>query len=264
MMKPIWKPALFFVFCLAIFLIINVPVGLILNQLALPKNFKLNGVKGQITSGRIATVEAHNFPFRDINYQTDLSCLLSLHVCYQVNYQNGKAYISFNPLTNITQIKQFDVEYSLVELLPLMGQMLVKPAGEIKLKFNQINIHHLNVNQIKIGHIEGLALWRNVGIVGEDINLGDYQFEVEREDSSYRFKLTDRQAVQVIDGTGRLKSNGEYLLDIKIQADSSLDDNIKSMLALVAKKKGLNEYLIYRQGQLPPHFIRQLLFSDAL
>jgi hypothetical protein len=236
MMKPIWKPALFFVFCLAIFLIINVPVGLILNQLALPKNFKLNGVKGQITSGRIATVEAHNFPFRDINYQTDLSCLLSLHVCYQVNYQNGKAYISFNPLTNITQIKQFDVEYSLVELLPLMGQMLVKPAGEIKLKFNQINI----------------------------INLGDYQFEVEREDSSYRFKLTDRQAVQVIDGTGRLKSNGEYLLDIKIQADSSLDDNIKSMLALVAKKKGLNEYLIYRQGQLPPHFIRQLLFSDAL
>ena len=264
MMKPIWKPALFFVFCLAIFLIINLPVGLILNQLALPKNFKLNGVKGQITSGRIATVEAYNFPIRDINYQADLSCLLSLHVCYQINYQNGRAHVSFNPLTNITQIKQFDVKYSFAELFPLMGQMLVKPAGELNLKFNQINIHHHNVNQIKMGHIDGLALWRNAGVVGEDINLGDYQFEVAREDSSYRFKLTDRQAVLGIGGTGRLKSNGEYLLDIKIQANASLDDNIRSMLALVAQKKGLNQYVIYRQGQLPQHFIRQLLFSDAL
>ena len=122
----------------------------------------------------------------------------------------------------------------------------------------------MNVNQIKMGHIDGLALWRNAGVVGEDINLGDYQFEVAREDSSYRFKLTDRQAVLGIDGTGRLKSNGEYLLDIKIQANASLDDNIRSMLALVAQKKGLNQYVIYRQDQLPQHFIRQLLFSDAL
>ncbi|MFT5548626.1 MAG: hypothetical protein ACI9CO_000542 [Candidatus Azotimanducaceae bacterium] len=264
MMKPIWKLALFFVFCLAIFLVINVPVVLILNQVALPKGIKLNDVKGQITSGHIAVAHVNNFPIRDINYEADLFCLLSLRVCYQINYQNGKATISFNPLTSNTEIRQFDVEYSLAELSPLMSQLLVKPAGELNLKFNRINIHHNNVNQIKIGHIDGLALWRNVGVVGEDINLGDYQFEVAREDNSYRFKLTDRQAALGMDGTGRLKSNGEYLLDIKIQADSGLDNSIKSMLTLAAKKKGLNEYVIYRQGQLAPHFIRQLLFSDGL
>lgn len=264
MMKPTWKPTLFFAFCLAIFLIINVPVGLILNQLALPKNFKLNGVKGQITSGHIAAVEVNNFSVLDINYQADLSCLLSLHVCYQINYLNGQVTISFNPLTNNTQIKQLDIQYSLAELSPLMDQMLVKPSGELNLKFNQINILHSNVNQIKIGHIDGLAIWRNAGVVGEDINLGDFQFEVAREDSSYRFKLTDRQAALGIEGSGRLKSNGKYLLDIKIQADTGLDNNIKSMLAIAAKKKGLNEYIIYRQGQLPPHIIRQLQFSDTL
>ena len=67
-----------------------------------------------------------------------------------------------------------------------------------------------------------------------------------------------------IDGTGRLKSNGEYLIDIKIKADLSLDNNIKSMLTLAAKKKGLNEYAINRQGLLPPHLTNQLLFSDEL
>jgi hypothetical protein len=264
MMKPLWKPALFFVFCLAIFLVVNLPVGLILNQVALPNGIKLNGVKGQITSGHIAVVDVNNFPIRDINYEADLFCLLSFHVCYQINYQNGKATISFSPLTSNTEIRQFDAKYELAELSPLMSQLFIKPKGEVNLKFNQINIHHNNVNQIKMGHIDGLVLWRNAGVVGEDINLGDYQFEVVSEDNSYRFKLTDKQALLGMDGTGRLKSNGEYLLDIKIKADSGLDNNIKSMLTLTAKKKGLNEYVIYRQDQLPPHLAEQLLFSDAL
>ncbi len=219
-------------------------------------------VKGQIISDHIAAAYANNFPVRDINYEADLSCLLTLHVCYQIKYQNGKANTSFNPLTNNTVIEQLDVEYSMAELSPLMTQLLVKPTGELSLKFTQINIKHLinnsdinksNVNQIKIGNIDGLAIWRNAGIEGEDINLGDYQLGVAREDNSYRFKLTDRKAILDIDGTGLLKPNGEYLVDIKIQADSGLNSNIKSMLTLVAKKKGLNEYAIHRQGLLPPH-----------
>jgi hypothetical protein len=258
-MKKISKPTLFFIFCLAIFLIINLPVALILKQVILPNDLKLYGVKGQVTSGHITVAYANNFPVRDINYEAGLSCLLTLQVCYQVNYQNGKANISFNPFTHNTVIEQLDVEYSMVELAPLMNQLLFKPTGELKLKFNQINI-----KQSKISNINGLAIWSNAGVAGEDINLGDYQLDVDREDNSYRFKLTDRQAILDIDGTGRLKSNGEYLLDIKILADSGLDNNIKSMLTLAAKKKGLNEYTIYRQGLLPPQLANQLIFSNDI
>lgn len=263
-MKKIWKPTLFFVFCLAIFLIINLPVALILNQVVLPNDIKLDGVKGRVTSGHIVAVYANNFPIRDINYETDLSCLLTLDVCYQINYQNGKANFSFNPFTNSTVIEQLDVEYSMAELAPLMNKLLFKPAGELNLKFNQINLKQSNVNQIQIGNIDGQVIWSNAGIVGEDINLGDYQLGVTREDNNYRFNLTDRQAVLKIDGTGRLKLNGEYLIDINIKADSGLDDNIKSMLTLAAKKKGLNEYTINRQGLLPPHLTSQLLLSDDI
>jgi hypothetical protein len=268
MIKKILKPTLFFTFCLVIFLIINLPVGLVLKQVVLANDIKLHGVKGQITSGHIGAVYVNNFPIRDINYETDLSCLLLLNVCYQINFQNGKANISFNPLINITVIEQLDIEYSLAELAPLMNQLLVKPTGELNLKFNQINIKHRvsksNVNQIKIGNIDGLVIWRNAGVEGENINLGDYQLGVAREDNNYRFELTDRKAIHDIDGTGRLKPNGEYWLDIKIQADSGLDSNIKSMLTLAAKKKGLNEYVIHRQGLLPPHLTNQLIFSDDI
>ena len=258
-MKEIWKPTLLFVFCLVIFLAINIPVTLILKQVTLPNNIKLDGVKGKLTSGQIAAVYANDFPIRDIYYEADLSCLLTLHVCYQINYQNGKANISFNPLSNNVDIEQLDIEYSMAELAPLMNQLLVKPTGELSLEFDQVSIQ-----QNKIRNIDGLAIWSNAGVAGEDINLGDYQLDIERGDNSYRFKLTDRKAMLGIDGTGRLKSNGEYLLDIKIQADSSLDDNIKSMLSLAAKKKGLNEYTVHRQGQLPPRLTSQLIFSDDI
>jgi len=256
-MNKIWKSTLFFVFCLAIFLVIKLPIALILKQVELPKDIKLYGVKGQITSGHIAAAYANNFPVRNINYEADLSCLLKIQVCYQINYQNGMASISFSPLTNTTVIEQVEVKYTMEELAPLMSQLLVKPTGELSLKFKKVVL-----NQNKISNINGLAIWSNAGVVGEDINLGDYQLGVIREDDSYRFKLTDRKAILNIDGTGRLKPNGEYLIDIKVLTDSGLDKNIKSMLLLTAKKKGLNEYTINRQGQLPPHLISQLSFSE--
>ena len=256
-MNKIWKPTLFFVFCLTVFIVIKFPIAMILKQVELSNDIKLYGVRGQITSGHIAAAYTNNFPIRDINYEADLSCLLTLQVCYQINYQNGMANISFSPLTNTTVIEQLDVEYTMAELAPLMNQLLVKPTGELNLKIEKIGL-----NQNKISHINGLVIWSNAGVVGEDINLGDYQLGVVREDDSYRFELTDRKAILDIDGTGRLKPNGEYLIDIKVLTDSGLDNNIKSMLALTATKKGLNEYTINRQGQLPAHLASQLLFSD--
>jgi hypothetical protein len=244
-------------FCLAIFLVIKLPIALILKQVELPNDIKVYGVRGQITSGHIAEAYTNNFPIRDINYEADLSCLITLHLCYQINYQNGKANISFDLLTNSTVIEQLDVEYTMAELAPLMNQLLVKPTGELNLKFIKIGLKHN-----KISYINGLAIWSNAGVVGEDINLGGYQLGIVLEDDSYRLKLTDRKAILDIDGTGRLKPNGEYLIDIKILTDLGLDDKIKSMLALTAKKKGLNEYAINRQGQLPPHLTNLLSFSD--
>ena len=257
-MKKIWKPTLFFVLCLLVFLVVNLPVSLILGQIAVPNNIKLNGVKGRVTSGRIDAIYVNQFPILDINYNVDLSCLLTLSICYQVTYQNGSGNISFAPLTNTAAIQQLNVDYAMTELSSLMEQLLVKPTGELNLNFHQISI-----KQSKITNVEGLAIWSNAGIEGEDINLGTYQLGVVREKESYQFELIDKKAVLDIDGKGRLKSNGQYLLDIKILTESSLNDSIKSILELATRKKGLNEYSLHREGQLPSQIVNQLEFSDT-
>lgn len=256
-MKKHWKSTLFFVLCLLVFVVINTPLTLILGQISLPNNIKLNGVKGAIIGGKVTAIYVNQFPILDINYRADLSCLLTLSLCYQIDYQNGTGNISFNPLTRTTTIRQLDIDYTMTELSSLMNQLLVKPTGELNLKLNQINIQ-----QHKISNLEGFAIWSNAGIAGEDINLGDYQLDIVREVDSYRFELTDREATLDIDGKGQLKSNGQYSFDIKIVAKSNLDTRIKGMLDLVARKKGLNEYAILRQGSLPQPLINQLDFTD--
>jgi hypothetical protein len=256
-MKKIWKPTLFFVTCLVVFIAINMPVVLILGQLKLPASIIFHGVTGQLNSGQIEELNANRFPIQDIRYQADLSCLFKFTICYQIDYQNGRAHVSFNLLSSKTEISELDVEYSLADLTPLMSQLLVIPTGELNLKFDQIMI-----DQNKIGQIEGIAIWSDAGIEGEAINLGDYQLDINSEDKSYKVELKDNNATLDIDGNGRLNSDGQYLLDIKIVAKSSLDSGIKSVLELVAKKKGLYEYNLSRQGRLPRQFVDQLAFSD--
>lgn len=256
-MKKIWKPVLFFVICLFVLLAINMPLALMLEQFTLPNNIKLNGVQGRLHSGKINAIYVNRFPVEDVNYRVDLSCLLTLQICYQIDYLNGRGNISFNPLTHTATIRQLNVDYSMTELAVFMNQLLVKPTGELRLEINQIKI-----KQNKISNIEGLAIWSNAGIEGEDISLGDYQLSVFPDAESYRFELIDRDATLDIEGKGRLKSNGQYLFDINIVAKSDLDSRVKSILALVAQKKGLNDYVVQRQGQLQPQLINQVDFSD--
>lgn len=257
-MKKIWKPTLFFIFCLLVSLVINLPVAVILGEINVPANIKLSGVTGRLSEGQVSQIYVNQFPIQDVNYHADLSCLLTLNICYQINYLNGTGRISFNPLTNQATIQKLDVDYSMAELSPLMSQLLVKPTGDLSLKANLIGI-----KQNKINNIDGFAIWSNAGVAGENINLGAYQLGIVREDESYRIELTDRDAILDIDGKGRLKSNGQYTVEINIKAKSGLDASIKSLLELSTRKRGLNEYSFNRQGQLPPQVISQLAFSDS-
>ena len=255
-MKKICKPALFFVICLAIFIAINTPMALVLGRVKLPDNIIFYGVDGQLRSGQIDALYINQLPLRNIRYQADLSCLLILHICYQIDYQNGAARVSVNLLTNQTDINKLDVDYPLAALSPLMSQLLVKPTGRLNLQFD-----HIGINQNKIGPVQGVVKWRGAGIQGEKFNLGDYQLDIVREDNRYQVKLTDQGAMLGIDGKGSLKPDGQYLLDIKIVPKSSLDASVKSTLELVAKKQGLNQYNIQRQGQLPAPLLNRLAFS---
>ena len=108
---------------------------------------------------------------------------------------------------------------------------------------------------------DALTSWTDAGIIGEDFNLGDYQLEITKDSNLYRFILQDKDAVLDIDGEGKLSSDGNYSLNINIQARAGLDSQIKNALELIAQKKGLNQYLVRRSGQLDSKISSYLFFD---
>ncbi len=68
MFKP-WKFVLFFVLCLAVALLINLPVQQVLPYVKLPQSVRMAGIDGSLFSGSAAEVRINDFPIRGIQYR---------------------------------------------------------------------------------------------------------------------------------------------------------------------------------------------------
>ena len=64
-----------------------------------------------------------------------------------------------------------------------------------------------------------------------------------------------------INGKGDLKPDGNYSLNIDINAKSGLETRIKNALELVASKKGLRQYNIRRSGTSDKRLLSYLSFD---
>ena len=248
--RAAWKPALFFLFCLVIAVLINLPVSLILARVKLPDHISISGLQGTAFHGAASELLVNAYPIRQIDYQAEYSCLLAASLCYRLKFEDGTASLRFEPITNTIEITGLDADIPMQRLSQLSNQTLVSPSGSLKL-----DIDKLVIKQGKLTDISAIAIWQDAGVVGEDFDLGDYQLEIEKGIDQYRFILKDNDAMLAIDGKGILATNGQYSLNIDIKARPGLNPQIKNVLELIAKKKGLNQYLIHRTGQLNIDFI---------
>ena len=244
-LKTTWKLVLFLLLCLFIALLINMPVNRVLEQASIPANIKITLLAGTLFKGQASELRFNGFPVRQLEYQADLSCLLTARLCYRFEFDNGEAHLGYSPFTNLIEITGLDVEVPVADLNAMSQQMLVSPSGSLQLKTDK-----LMIRQGKLTDIDAIAVWKNAGITGEDFELGDYQLRINKDSKQYRFSLQDNDAVLDIDGKGSLSSNGNYSLNVDIKAQAGLDSRIKNVLELIARKKGLNQYTINRSGQL--------------
>jgi hypothetical protein len=255
-LKAVWRPALFFLVCLAIALLINTPARLVLNQLQTPDNLKISRLQGTLFSGEVGELRIGQLPINQLVYRIDLSCLLTAAVCYQLAFEDGMVRIAFQPISQTISLSEVDAEFPVQQLAALGNQLLVRPSGSLRIESDVITMR-----QGKLVEIEALATWTAAGIIGEDFNLGDYQLEITKNAGLYRPILQDNDAVLDIDGEGKLSSDGNYSININIQARAGLDSRIKNALELVAQKKGLNQYFVRRSGQLDSMVLSFLLFE---
>ena len=245
----------FFVLCLSLALIINMPVSHVLAQFKLPNNISLSGVKGTVFDGNIDSLVVNKIQLSDLGYTFKPGCLLNLKACYEIDADQGQGQISANPIDQSIDLNGFEINYPLENLAAFSDKLLVRPSGDL-----QIFIDTLNLKQERVGQVNARVLWQQAGIVGEAIELGDYELTIIQASQCYQFELKDLKALLTVNGNGQLKSSGQYSMNIAIESQPGLDQVIKSALEFVAKKKGLNRYDIRRSGQLPNQVLDHLSF----
>lgn len=245
----------FFVLCLCSALIVNLPVVHLLAQIKLPNAVLLGGVKGTVFNGKIDRLLVNQVPVDDLAYSFKPGCLLNLKICYDLESDLGKGQIQANPFDQSLDLNDFEINYPLENLVAFANQLLVRPSGNL-----QIYIDTLSLKQQKVGQVNARILWQQAGIVGESVELGNYELTVAEATEGYQFELKDLKALLTVDGKGQLKADGKYSMNINILSQPGLNQSIKSALEFVAKKKGLNRYDVRRTGKLPAQVLKHLLF----
>jgi hypothetical protein len=248
----------FFIVCLAIALVFNMPLVHVLAEVKLPANVRISNFNGTLIKGRIDVLEVNNLQATGVHYRHDPRCIFSLEWCYNLVFDQGEVSASANALDQTVTLTDSKLAYPVSEVVTMFPALLVKPTGDVELIIDQLTI---NQNQVLLE--SGALIWRNAGVEGESVDLGEYRLDAVLSNEAYDFTVTDNDALLKIDGKGQLKSNGQYNLDVSIESEPGLQNSIKTALEFVAKKRGLNQYSVSQSGRISQRMIAQLSFGQS-
>ena len=250
-----WKFILFFLLCLMFALLSNLPIQQVLPHLQLPASIQLVGVRGTAFRGTAQAIIIDQFPLRAISYRNLPSCFLLLEACYQISYGQGTVQLAYNVLNGDTEINDTRVEYPVAELVKHVPNVPVNPVGRLELVIDK-----LSMVQGKPTALNGQLIWRDMGIDndGSKISIGDYQVDFTGDQQKLDFKLSDLDASLAVTGKGEVRADGQYNVDIRIEAQTGIDPKVKNVLDLFATKVDYNKYRVEQKGRLPPNLTRRL------
>jgi len=246
---------IFFILCLCVALVVNMPVVHLLAQVKLPNTIVLSGVNGTLFSGNVDSLLVNQVQIDDLSYDFNADCIAELKFCYDIDADLGQGQVWANPFDQSLELDDFEINYPLEKLAAFADQLLVRPSGNL-----QVLIDSLTLKQQLVSQVDARVLWRQAGIVGEAIELGDFELKIKPASQGYQFELKDLKALLTVDGKGQLKADGNYSLNVNILSQPGLDPSIKSALEFIAKKKGLNRYDVHRAGRLPGQVLKHLSF----
>jgi general secretion pathway protein N len=254
-MTGLWKLTLFFLFCLVIALLVNLPMQQVLPHVKLPATVRLAGVSGTVFDGTAQEVVINEFPLRSVNYHYLPSCLPLLKLCYGITYEKGDLRVAYNLLNGGTEVSEAMIEYRASELVQYLPNAPVKPAGRV-----QLQVDELTMLQGRMTTANGKLIWRNLGLDDESVkvDLGDYQVDFVGDQAKYDFKISDLDASLDVSGKAEIKPDGQYSLDVNVGSETGIDSNVKSVLNLVAVKTGYDKYRVQQKGRLSPAMTQQL------
>jgi hypothetical protein len=254
-MFRIWKYMLFFLLCLVVALLFNLPISHVLPYVKLPGSVQLSDVDGNVLQGSAGEVRINDFPIRGIRYRYLPSCIPLLKICYRIDYDQGQLQVAYDVLNGDTEISKTRIEYPVSSLLAYVPNALVRPVGRLQLRVAELSMLGENLVTAR-----GELIWRDLGLDddGIKIDVGDYQVDFTGNAQQYDFTVSDLDAALNVSGKGNITAAGLYEVDIKISAQGDIDPQVKSVLNLVAVRSSVNKYRIEQKGSLPADITRQL------
>ncbi len=254
-MFKIWKLTLFFLLCLVVALLFNLPIRQVLPYVELPAMVQLTGIDGTVIRGRAQQINVNNFPLRDVSYRHQPACISTLKVCYRIEYEHGTAQVAYDLLNGDTEVNDARVEYPASEIARQIPNVPVIPQGRLEL-----DIDELELLDGRPTAVSGKLVWRDLGIDDEGIklNIGDYRVDFSGNPQQYDFRFSDLDAKLEVNGDGKIDSDGQYSVDIRIESQDSIEPQVKTLLGLVAANISYNKYRVEQNGRVSPNLASRL------
>jgi hypothetical protein len=255
MIGKLWKFILFFLLCLAIALLFNLPIQNVLTYVKPPDSVRLAGIDGTIVGGKAREIVIDQFPLRDIEYRYMPSCIPLLKICYRIDYSQGKLQVAYDLLNGDTEVVDVRIQYPVAELTRHMPGLIVQPVGHLELEMDELRFF-----EGRPLALSGKLIWRDFGLddEGVDFIVGDYQADFTGSPQQYDFKLKDLSGELDVKGKGKIRPGGDYDLEVRIIATDNTSAQVRHVLGLVAKRINHSNFIVQQNGRLPPSISRQL------
>ncbi len=239
-----------FLGALFISLLINTPINQLFRFIELPQDIQLQGVTGTISSGHIENLHYQGFSVSGIDFKIRSSCIINATICYQFESNDYELYINIEKRVLSSEYLLTRSTFQLdSDLFSRFSQWLIRPKGRIN-----INVEKLSFLESKLSGLNAEVDWVDAGIEGEEQVLGDYHALITTDTDKIRVQLSDSEGLLSVQGGVDINRNGQYLVDIQLNSQPSLNPSVKSALDIMAKKTGLNQYAIKRTDTLPAKF----------
>lgn len=179
-----------FVLVYLFFMVSQTPAQWVVNQISLPKEIALQGVKGSIGQGSIKRIIVDGYSINDVNIEVNLLSLLMFNPSVDatfggalVNGPEGKA--SLSHLFGDIEVSHGQVLVAANDI----AQQLTLPIPLTAQKFIDVNIETFVMGKPLCQQLSGTVQWDNAGIkaLDETVALGTLSGQLQCEKGLVKF-----------------------------------------------------------------------------
>lgn len=236
-MKIIFRLILLWGIFFSLFLLVTIPAERIINELKIDPKFEYGSVSGPWWEFEFDWLEYQSVSLNNVKVKLQFNCLISLETCAEISTGNHLLNLHYSLSDGTLYLKNSKLDADLEDYNSLMKKLLIKPKGKILLAISELSWHQKNLKSLN-----ATAYWSDVGVQGEDLNLGQLNAKIILKEQNIQINLND--GFEALDLTGEISiaSSGRANINIQTKLNNQTPDNVRVLIENGMKKIGIDQY----------------------